>query len=199
MIRRRLSRGFLSIYRLSARARAKSFSVLASGSFGAFGSCSVIQPPVRLLGEEHIAIGNHVFVGAGSWLQVLGQPDRGGSLVIGDGTSLAGDCTLSAARSVRLGERVLLARRVYISDHMHAYDDTARAVLDQGIERLMPVEIGDGAWLGENVVVCPGVRIGRGAVIGANAVVLDDVPDHSVAVGAPARVVRSFSGSEAAA
>jgi acetyltransferase-like isoleucine patch superfamily enzyme len=42
------------------------------------------------------------------------------------------------------------------------------------------------------VVVGPGVRIGRGAVVGANSVVLEDVPDHSVAVGAPARVVRSF-------
>jgi acetyltransferase-like isoleucine patch superfamily enzyme len=62
-------------------------------------------------------------------------------------------------------------------------------VLDQGIDRIAPVEIGDGAWLGENVVVGPGVRIGRGAVVGANAVVLDDVPDHAVAVGAPARVV----------
>ena len=55
-----------------------------------------------------------------------------------------------------------------------------------------PVEIGDGAWLGENVVVGPGVCIGRGAVIGANAVVLDDVPERSVAVGAPARIVRSL-------
>ena len=56
--------------------------------------------------------------------------------------------------------------------------------------------IGDGAWLGQNVVVCPGVTIGRGAVIGANAVVLDDVPDYAVAVGVPASVVRRFAGTE---
>jgi acetyltransferase-like isoleucine patch superfamily enzyme len=85
---------------------------------------------------------------------------------------------------------VLLARGVYIADHGHAFDDRTRAVLDQGIDRVAPVEIGEGAWLGQNVVVGPGVRIGRGAVIGANAVVLDDVPDHAVAVGVPARVVR---------
>jgi acetyltransferase-like isoleucine patch superfamily enzyme len=81
---------------------------------------------------------------------------------------------------------------VYVADHSHAFADTTRAVLDQGIDRVAPVEIGDGAWLGENVVVGPGVRIGRGAVVGANSVVLDDVPDHSVAVGAPARVVRTL-------
>ena len=87
---------------------------------------------------------------------------------------------------------MLLARGVYISDHSHRYDDTSRPILEQGIERIEPVEIGDGAWLGENVVICPGVRVGRGAVVGANAVVTEDVPDFSLAVGAPARVVRRF-------
>jgi acetyltransferase-like isoleucine patch superfamily enzyme len=72
---------------------------------------------------------------------------------------------------------------------MHAFDDRTMAVLDQGVTRVAAVEIGDGAWLGENVVVGPGVRIGPGAVIGANSVVLHDVPAHTVAVGAPARVV----------
>ena len=140
------------------------------------------------------AIGSDVFVGAGSWLQVLDEP--GGdhvALEIGDGTSIAGGCVLSAASSVRLGRRVLIARNVYISDHIHAYDDTTTAVLDQGISRVEAVEIGDGAWLGENVIVCPGVRIGRGAVVGGNAVVIDDVPDFALAVGVPARVVRSFA------
>ena len=68
-------------------------------------------------------------------------------------------------------------------------------MLAQGVTRVAPVEIGDGAWLGENVVIGPGVRIGRGAVVGANAVVLQSVPDHAVAVGAPARVVRRFAQS----
>jgi acetyltransferase-like isoleucine patch superfamily enzyme len=85
---------------------------------------------------------------------------------------------------------VLLARGVYVSDHSHAFEDRSLPVLDQGVDRVAPVEIGDGAWLGENVVVCPGVSIGAGAVIGANSVVTRDVPSHAVAVGAPARVVR---------
>ena len=88
-----------------------------------------------------------------------------------------------------------MARNVYVADHMHAFEDGSRGVLDQGINRVAPVEIADGAWLGQNVVVGPGVRIGHGAVIGANAVVLEDVPDFTVAVGAPARVVRSFAGA----
>lgn len=174
--------------------RDKLFSVWASGAFSEFGARSVLQLPVRLAGEQRIAIGSDVFVGAGSWLQVIGEPQSSRALVIGNGTSIAGGCVLSAAHSVRIGERVLLARNVYIADHMHRYSDATRAVLDQGITRVERVEIDDGAWLGQNVVVGPGVRIGRGAVVGANSVVLGDVPDFAVAVGAPARTVKGFGG-----
>lgn len=169
--------------------------MLSAGAFASFGRRSVIQPPVRVSGERRIAIGSGVFVGAGSWLQVLDETGEGVAIEIGDGTEIAGGCVLSAAQSIRLGTRVLVARNVYVADHQHAFEDHSRAVLDQGVTRVEPVAIGDGAWLGENVVVGPGVRIGRGAVIGANAVVLESVPDYSVAVGAPARVVRLFAGA----
>ena len=190
-LRRTLGRASLDTYRNGVRAWAKLFSLLNAGAFAEFGRNSVLEPPLRLTGERRIAVGDNVFVGAGSWLQVI--PRAGATDVaieIGSGTSIAGGCVLSAARSIRLGAKVLVARNVYVADHSHAFDDLDRAILDQGIDRIGAVEIGDGAWLGQNVVVCPGVRIGRGAVVGANAVVLDDVPDHAVAVGAPARVVR---------
>lgn len=183
----------VELYRSGRRARDKLFSLLISGGFAAYGSHAVLQPPIRLEGERLIAIGDNVFVGAGSWLQVLEDADTNQPAIeLGQGTSIAGSCVLSAARSIRLGEKVLLARNVYIADHRHAFEDTTRAVLEQGLEQVAPVEIGSGAWLGQNVVVGPGVRIGRGAVVGANSVVLADVPDNSVAVGAPARVVRTF-------
>jgi acetyltransferase-like isoleucine patch superfamily enzyme len=190
------ARSFVALYRHGARGRAKLFSVLAGGAFAEFGRNSVIQTPVRLDGEGRIAIGSEVFVAAGTWLNVLPGEGTGVAIRLGDGTSIAGPCVLSAARSVTLGRKVLLARNVYIADHGHAFEDVGVAVLDQGITKIEAVEIGDGAWLGENVVVGPGVRIGRGAVIGANAVVLADVPDFSVAVGAPARVIRSFAPAD---
>jgi acetyltransferase-like isoleucine patch superfamily enzyme len=180
----------LGLYRSWARLREKTFSLAVGPAFADFGHRSVIQPPVRLAGEARIVLGSDVFIGAGSWLQVLDGYSSGQAIEIGDGTSVAGACTLSAAVSVRLGRRVLLARNVYIADHSHAFADPQRPVADQGIDRIAAVEIADGAWLGQNVVVCPGVRIGRGAVIGAGSVVLHDVPDRAVAVGAPARVVR---------
>ena len=191
-VRRTASVGFVRLYRLRARLRGKLFSLLSSGSFAAYGRRSVIEPPIRLSGERRISIGSDVFVGAGSWFQVLDGNGEGVAIIIGDGTSIAGNCVISAAASIRLGRDVLIARNAYISDHMHAFSSTSEPVLKQGITRVRRVEIGDGAWLGQNVVVGPGVRIGQGAVVGANSVVLDDVPDHAVAVGAPARVVHSL-------
>jgi acetyltransferase-like isoleucine patch superfamily enzyme len=180
---------FLCGYRFLRRGWAKSFSVASSGAFASFGAHTVIEPPVRLDGEQRIAVGSGVYIGAGSWLQTH-PPADGVTLEIGDGTSIAGNCVLSAVSNVKLGCRVLLARGVYISDHSHAFGHPTNAVLDQGVDRVGGVEIADGAWIGENAVICPGVRIGRGAVVGANSVVLESVPDNAVAVGAPARVVR---------
>jgi acetyltransferase-like isoleucine patch superfamily enzyme len=183
----------VSGYGLFVRLRDKLFSLGVAGSFHAFGRRSVLQTPIRLKNSSRIAVGSGVFVGGGSWLQVLDEyTGDGPALVIGDGTSVVGRCVLSAAASVRLGANVLLARNVYVSDHSHRFDDTTLPVLAQGIANVAPVEIGDGAWLAENVVVLPGVRIGRGSVIGANSVVADDVPDYCVAVGQPARIIRRF-------
>lgn len=186
----------LGVYRGWVRVRARAFSSGAAGAFAEFGARSTLQLPVRLRGEGRIAVGGDVFVGAGSFLQVLDGSGDDVALRIGDGTSITGDCVLSAASSIRIGRRVLIARNVYVADHRHGFADHERAILDQGVEGIAGVEVGDGAWLGQNVLIGPGVRVGRGAVVGANSVVLSDVPDFAVAVGAPARVVASASGGE---
>jgi acetyltransferase-like isoleucine patch superfamily enzyme len=191
--RRFIGRVFLQSVWALRRARRRAFSLLAAGGFASFGRGSVLETPVRLLGEERISLGVDVFVGAGCWFQTLPGGANGVAIEIGDGVNIAGNCVISAVSRVRLGRKVLLARNVYISDHIHAYRDPTTPVLDQGVERVEAVEICDGAWIGQNVVVCPGVRVGRGAVVGANAVVVDDVPDHTLAVGVPARVVRNFA------
>ena len=179
-------------HRLYVRARDKAFSLAVGGSFAAFGPRSVIQLPVRLVGERAIAVGSGVFVGAGSWIQVLGEP-AGIVIEIGDGASMAGYCVLSAASGIRIGENVSFARGVYVSDVAHEYDDPSRPILEQGTTDARPVEIGDSAWLGENVTLLPGVRIGKGAVVSANSVVANDVPDYTLVAGAPARALRRFA------
>jgi acetyltransferase-like isoleucine patch superfamily enzyme len=190
---RPVSRMFLACYRGYIRIISKGFSLLISGGFAGFGKGSILTPPFRLAGEERIEIHERVFVGSGCWLQTMDDAgSRDLAISIGSGTSIAGACVISAVRSVRLEENVLLARNVYISDHIHKYTERDTPILAQGVDKIRPVLIKAGAWLGQNVVVCPGVTIGAGSVIGANSVVTGDIPDRSVAVGSPARVVKSI-------
>ena len=90
-----------------------------------------------------------------------------------------------------------MARNVYISDHTHAHASREMAIIDQGVAEVSPVRVCEGAWLGQNVVICPGVTVGRNAVVGANSVVRHDVPDFAVAVGAPARIIRTIDRLQA--
>lgn len=186
----------LTIYRGVVRAKAKCFSLLAAGAFAKFGKNTVLMPPVRLSGEHRISIGDNIFIGPASWLQTLTNDDeRSIAISIGNRTSIAGGCVISAAKQVIIEEDVLMAKNVYISDHMHRHTSTTVPILRQGLDKILAVRVKSGAWLGQNVVVCPGVVVGRNAVVGANSVVTRDVPDCAIAVGSPARVVRACSGN----
>ena len=183
---------FLPLLQLAGRAQARLFTLLVRASFSAIGPRSTLVPPVRLGGTDRIRIGRDVFIGPNSWLQAFTSSTEGGEplLQIHDSSSLSGFCTITAAESVILERGVLVARYVYISDHTHRYDCRDQPVKEQGICGIQPVRICEGAWLGQSVVICPGVRIGRNAVIGANSVVTRDVPDFAVAAGAPARLIK---------
>ena len=146
--------------------------------------------PVRIWGENKIKIGNNVFVGSNSWLEVRSEANEIPAISIGDNTSTTGYLTITAAEKVTIKENVMFARYVYISDHTHEFSNRSTPIMQQGIKGIAPVTIEEGAWLGQNVVVCPGVTIGKNAVIGANSVVKTNVPDYHVAVGAPARIIK---------
>jgi acetyltransferase-like isoleucine patch superfamily enzyme len=114
-------------------------------------------------------------------------------IIIGDGVTFSSDCHVGCIDKVRIGDRVLLASGVFISDHAHGDSSWESMNLAPTRRRLTskgPVEIGDDVWIGENAVILSGVRIGKGAIIGANSVVNRDVPDYAVAAGAPAKVIK---------
>ena len=188
-----LGKFILNGYRVWGRLQGRCLSLFISGAFAHFGKGTVLAPPIRIFGEERISLGDRVFVGPSSWLQTLADGDNHSvAISIGSGTSIAGACVISAARGVVVEENVLLARNVYISDHIHRYTQIGTPIIAQGIDKIAPVRIKRGAWLGQSVVVCPGVTIGQGAVIGANSVVTHDIPEFCVAVGAPARVTKTI-------
>ena len=88
------------------------------------------------------------------------------------------------------GERELIAAYVSIFDSDHTLGEHGNPVWQPQVTA--PVRIGRGSWLGERVTVLRGADIGEGCIVGAHSVVKGRIPDHSLAVGAPARVVRSL-------
>jgi acetyltransferase-like isoleucine patch superfamily enzyme len=93
---------------------------------------------------------------------------------------------------VTLGNNILLAQNVVLSGLNHAFEDITKAITDQShTTKLITVE--DGAWLGANVVVVPGVTIGQNSVVAAGSVVTKDVPPFSVVGGNPAKVLKKYN------
>ena len=112
----------------------------------------------------------------------------GDRCLIGRGSGIVGHFSIS------IGNDVWTGHHVYITDQNHGYEDITIPISKQS-QPERAVSIGDGSWLGHGSVVLPGVTIGRHVVIGANSVVTKDIPDFSVAVGVPAKVIRRFDES----
>lgn len=118
-----------------------------------------------------------------------GEPGR---LRIGDDVHVEGYFSVVAAASITIGDSVLIGSNVAIRDQDHGLAPDRHRLRQPLVAA--PVEIGDFAWLGQNVVVLKGVTIGRNAVIGANAVVTRSVPEGAIAAGVPARQIGWVDG-----
>ncbi len=160
---------------------------------GHVGEKSKLIQPMRLRNVHNIYIGDNVLINHHAFLLTL-QEDNAvvPRLTIGDGSVIGHMNHITCIREVRIGENVLTADRVYISDHSHNFSDIRVPIMKQGVVSKGSVSIGAGTWIGENVVVLS-CNIGKNCVVGSNAVVLHDVPDFSVVVGIPARVVQRFN------
>ena len=121
-------------------------------------------------------------------------------LTVGDGFRSNSHLHIGVISSVTIGQNVLVASGVYISDHSHGeYGPNASSDPNTPpvVRRLVsaPVVIGDNVWLGEKVAVLPGVRVGHGVVVGAGSVVTKNIPDYCIAVGVPAKVIKRYDFS----
>lgn len=178
--------------RIANAVRARVFRALFRSRFAGFGSGTLLVAPVAIEGSERIHLGSDVYVAAGSCLAAMPHTGHTGCrLEIGNGSRIGRFNHIYATRGIYIGPNVLTANGVYIADNVHGYRDVGRAVLFQPVEQLGEVTIGEGSWLGQNVCVL-GASIGRGSVVGANAVVTRNIPDHCVAAGAPAIVIRRY-------
>ena len=154
--------------------------------------------------EEKKGILHKMFGGIGTNVSV-GAPflcDYGCNIITGSNVSINMNCSFIDCNQIKIGNNVMIASNVQIYTATHPVELAERLTPDWTPESgkhfcqvyALPVEIGDGCWIGGGVIILPGTKIGAGRLIGAGSVVTRDIPPNCVAVGNPCRVIRRING-----
>jgi lipopolysaccharide O-acetyltransferase len=160
-------------------------------------SVRLIRRPVYIQGKSHISLGRNFTSGIGMRLDAA--PVHGNvCLEIGDNVQINDYVHIGAINSIKIGKNVLIASKVFITDHDHGsygrhgrHDSPLSVPKDRELSFSF-VTIEDNVWIGEFVAILPGVTVGKGSIIGAMSVVTRDIPPNCIAVGAPAKVVKKY-------
>ncbi|RSM04455.1 hypothetical protein BHE90_003938 [Fusarium euwallaceae] len=126
-------------------------------------------------------------VGEETWIEPPMTVDYGCNVSVGERFYSNFGLVILDSALVTIGSRVMFGPSVTIITATHDTDVQSRR--DMG-EYAKGVTIGDDCWIGSNVIIMPGITIGRGTTIGAGSVVTKDIPEFSVAVGSPAKVIK---------
>ena len=145
-----------------------------------------------------IVLGDHVKIGPYSTL--LGAPisNLGEGIRIGANSAVDAYSFIGSAGAVNVGENVIMGQHVCFHPENHNFERTDIPIKAQGTTRI-GITIEDDVWVGANVTFLDGAYVGRGSIIGAGSLVRGKIPPYSIAVGTPARVIRSRQPQDVAA
>jgi lipopolysaccharide O-acetyltransferase len=195
---RRELRGFLDHPMKRVELRARLTRPYWRRRMHGLGEGSIVDRPIWVYGSHQIAIGDWSMIlhGCSMSVEAPGWGRQAPVLSIGDRVGIRPYCTLSAAESIVIEDDVIIGAFSSVIDSDHTFSMGRPNVMHNPIVS-SPVRIGRGTWLAERVAVLRGADIGRCCIIGANSVVRGSIPDYSIAVGAPARVVGAVEGVDA--
>lgn len=158
----------------------------------------IFRFPIDIRGRKYIDFGRRLTIGHNCRMDIFHQTGNSKTLVFGTNVQLNDYVHIVAMDKVIIGDNVLIASHVFISDNSHGSykgdgnDSNPDIPPIQREYATAPVSIGANTWIGEGVIIMPGVTIGKGCVIGAHSIVNRSIPDYSVAVGSPAKVVKKY-------
>jgi acetyltransferase-like isoleucine patch superfamily enzyme len=161
-----------------------------------FRPARMIRQPTRIRGFSNMKLGKGFTTGQFCRIEAgdFGA-ESAPTLVFGKDLQMNDSCHIAAIEKIVIGDNVLIASKVYITDHDHGMITKESLLIPPAQRELVssPVYIDDNVWIGEGVMILKGVSVGKGAVIGAGSVVTKDVPPYSVVVGVPARVIKQLT------
>jgi len=168
-----------------------------------FKNARMIRFPFRVRGKECMEIDSGFTTGFNCRLDAFNFNNLDLPLIrIGKNVQINDNVHIAAVESVDIGDDVLIASKVFITDHNHGNygegeeQDSPMSKPNSRKIYTKPVKIEKNVWIGEFVCVLPGVTIGEGSIIGAMSVVTKNIEPFSIAVGSPAKVVKKYNFDE---
>jgi acetyltransferase-like isoleucine patch superfamily enzyme len=166
-----------------------------------------IDLPRRIINPERVFIGDNVSLGPGSFIYALThypttwmmhqtrqqQIQRfDPKIIIGNNVTSTAELQIAAQSEIIIEDDVMFASNIHVNDAFHGFETAKEPYKYQKMFKIAPIRIKRGCWIGQNVVIMPGVTIGECTIIGANSVVNKSIPERSIAVGIPARVIKKW-------
>jgi len=188
-------------------------SVIAKKSLPKFGNNPKnlhIELPRRIINPERIYFGNNVSFGPGSFIIAMSHYPTDGmrpsglelstqkfnsKIIIGNNVTSTADLQIAAQSEIVIEDDVMFASNIHINDGMHGFENANIPYRYQPIFKISPILIKKGAWIGQNVVIMPGVTIGKLSIIGSNSIVTESIPDQCIAFGNPAKIIKSWDAN----
>lgn len=149
-----------------------------------------IGKSTKIVNPKNLILGNGIQIAPYSLI----CPHGDSNIILGDNVYIGMFSRIACINKIVIGKNTLTGPNVFISDYNHCYSNVNIPISQQGnTSKNSKVIIGEDCWIGTNVVICGNLTIGKHVVIGACSFVNKDVPDYSVVVGNPAKVIKRYN------